>query len=107
MKSIDEEVFKKNIANKIKEFRKISQEALAEKAELSEDTISKIEREMSIINTLTLVKLCNSLKVTPNDILGDFLEISPKDGELFEKIATLSEDEKEFLVYIINYIKKK
>lgn len=106
MKNINEEDFKQAIARKIKELRNTSQETLAENANLSEDTISKTEREVSIISSLTLVKLCNALNVTPNDILEEFLDVKPINNELNKEILTLNDEEKEFLLQTIRFIKR-
>lgn len=106
MKKIDEECFKKAVARKVKELRNTSQEVLAETADISEDTVSKLEREISLISSLTLVKLCNALNVTPNDILGEFLDIYKVSVKLNEEISILSSEEKEFLLYVINFMKK-
>ena len=73
MQNIDENELKKSIANHIRKYRKESQETLAKKAHISPDTLSLIERKVNLISTLTLVKLCNALNVTPNDILEDFI----------------------------------
>lgn len=106
MKNINEEYFKKSIASKIKALRNTSQETLAENANLSDDTISKTERGISIISSLTLVKLCNALNVTPNDILEEFLDIKPINNKLNTEILTLNDQEKEFLLHTIEFIKK-
>lgn len=102
MKDIDEEHFKRSISDKVKELRKTSQEALAANAKISEDTISRIERGTSIINSLTLIKLCNALNVTPNDILEDFIDVNPVNNELNKGILKLSDEEKESLLTITN-----
>lgn len=106
MKNIDEEYFKKIIATKIKNLRSTSQEVLAEQADISEDTVSKLEREMTVISSLTLVKLCNALKVTPNEILGEFLDVDKINQKLYDEVSELSTEEKEFLLDIIYFIKK-
>lgn len=107
MNNIEERRFKEIIARRIKEIRKslnISQENLAEKANISEDTVSKIEREGSIINSITLVKLCNALNVTPNDILEEFIDIKPIGSQLNKKFLTLSDEEKKYFLGFIDFI---
>ena len=106
MKNIDEEYFKMIIAKKIKNLRNTSQEVLAEQADISEDTVSKIEREMTVISSLTLVKICNALNVTPNEILGEFLDVDEINQRLYDEVSELSSEEKEFLLDIICFIKK-
>lgn len=107
MNFINEDEFKNVVSEKFKFFRKDSQENVAEKSNLSVDTISSIERAKSIISSLTLVKLCNALNITPNDILSDFLtnnepEINKK---IKQEIINLSEYEKQYLLDTIEFIK--
>ena len=49
--------------------QKMTQEQLAEKTDLANNYISNIENSRSIPSLETLVKLCDALGVTPNDIL--------------------------------------
>ena len=107
MQPINENIFKQNISQKIKKFRKDTQEKTAENACISIDTLSNIERGLNIPSSLTLINLCNSLNVLPNDLLEDF--ITDKDKLLNSKINSAFNDlninEKEFILYIINFIK--
>lgn len=109
MNNINEESFKKAISEKIKHYRKKSQEDIAEESNLSIDTISSIERGKSIISSLSLVKVCNALSVTPNDILSDFIKNDEPEinRKLKQEIDVLSDEEKEFLMNIIKFIKKR
>lgn len=107
MNPINEEEFKNVVSEKFKLYRKISQENVAEESNLSIDTISSIERAKSIISSLTLVKLCNALNITPNDILSDFIinnepEINKK---IKQEIINLSDYEKQYLIDTIEFIK--
>ncbi len=107
MDIIEEGDLKKHIAKNIKQIRKslnFSQEALAEKASISDDTISKIEREITVINSLTLIKICNALNVTPNDILKEFININSVKNELYKKINTLSIKEINYLLDFLDII---
>ncbi len=75
-KNKEEEKLLINISTNLRNTRnatKMSQEELAELADISVDTISNIERRKFLPSLLTLVKLCNALNVTPNDILRDTL----------------------------------
>lgn len=109
MLNIDENEFKRNIAQKIKSYRKDTQEKTAEKALISVDTLSSIERGLNVPSSLNLVNLCNALNVTPNDILEDF--ILDKDKLLTEKIKLefnkLSTEDKSFILYTIEHLKKR
>ena len=62
----------KKIGRFLKELRKekdITQEQLAEKAELSNVYISHIENSRSIPSLETLMKLCSALDITPDEVL--------------------------------------
>lgn len=58
--------------------QKMTQEVLAEKAEISNSFLGHIERGTRKASLDTLVKICNALKVSPNTLLQDSL-----DDELF------------------------
>ncbi len=104
---INEEKFKYIIAEKIKYFRTQTQETVAEKAQISIDTMSAVERGKVIVNSYNLVKICNAIGVTPNDVLEDF--ISNKSNLLTDKFSKefqeLSDNEKDFILYVIKFIK--
>lgn len=53
----------------IRKNRGMTQEQLAEKAELSNIYISHIENSRSIPSLETLMKLCNALDITPDEVL--------------------------------------
>lgn len=109
MLNIDENEFKNNIAQKIKSYRKDTQEKTAEKALISVDTLSSIERGLNVPSSLNLVNLCNALNVTPNDILEDF--IFNKDKLLISKFNLqfndLSTEDKAFIIQAIEYLNKR
>lgn len=52
--------------------RHLSQEALAEKADLAADYLGFIERGENVPTLTVILKLARSLKVRPSDLLGDF-----------------------------------
>lgn len=107
MQLIDEKDFKDNISRKIKFYRKESQEKTAELASISTDTLSAIERALSVPSSLNLVNLANAMGITPNDILSDF--ITNKDKLLEEKFNLefhdLSIEEKTYVLNTIDFIK--
>lgn len=109
MFNIDENEFKNNIAQKIKLYSIDTQEKTAEKAFISVDTLSSIERGLNVPSSLNLVNLCNALNVTPNDLLEDF--IINKDKLLTHKFNNefndLSLDDKSFILDIIAYLKNR
>lgn len=109
MLNIDENEFKNNIAQKIKFYRKETQEKLAEQASISVDTLSAIERGLNVPSSLNLVNLSNALGITPNDILEDF--IFSKDKLIIAKLNfefnDLSDEDKSFVLQMVEYLKKR
>lgn len=109
MLNIDENEFKNNIAQKIKFYRKGTQEKLAEQASISVDTLSAIERGLNVSSSLNLVNLSNALGVTPNDILEDFIFNKDKliAAKLNFEFNDLSDEDKSFVLQIVEYLKKR
>ena len=107
MLNIDENEFKNNIAQKIKLYRKNTQEKTSEEASISVDTLSSIERAINIPSSLNLVNISNALGVTPNDIVEDFIFNKDKliSAKLNLQFNELSTDEKAFILGIVDYIK--
>ncbi len=108
MSTEDIENFKKAFANKIKMYRKETQEVIAEKAEMSVDMLSLAERGKSMLTCYNLVQLSNALNITPNHLLRDFIK---NKNLLYEdlisyELETLSQDEKEFILYTIKFLKQ-
>lgn len=66
--NIDYEALGKRIAN-LRKKRRLTQEQMAEKTELSTNYISHIENSHSIPSLETLMKLCEVLNVTPDELL--------------------------------------
>ncbi len=108
MQSIDESNFKKNVGERIKKYRDVTQEVLSEKAQISSDTLSLIERGENTASSLTLVKICNALNTTPNHILKEFISNKSEcmDSILLDEISHLTVEEKDFILYTINFIKQ-
>ena len=107
MISISEDNFKEILCNNIRNYRKESQEKIAEKAQISSDTLSLIERKLTIPNGITLVKISNALDVTPNHLLKELINnktLCTKDI-LYHEIANLSPENLEFLLYTITFLK--
>ena len=66
-----------NLGRRIREQRKLArmtQEELAEKAEISHSFLGHIERGTRKASLDTLVKICNALKISPNLLLQDSLD---------------------------------
>lgn len=80
----------------LRKARRMTQEQLAEKTDLGNNYISNIENHRSIPSLETLVKLCDALEVTPNDILLGASVSSEQylKDELLQKISQCSPREK-------------
>ena len=98
MENINEDKLKSVLAEKLKLYRNKNQEMTAEMADISKDTISKIERGITIPNTVTLLKLCKALKITPNQLLEGLYETDTDANE--DKSGDLVKD---FEMLIKNY----
>jgi len=87
------------LGRRIREQRKkakMTQEALAEKAEISNSFMGHIERGTRKASLDTLVKICNALKVSPgvllqdsldDGLLGADLQYSPEQKRLLREIG--------------------
>ena len=96
--------------NKVLEFRKmtrLTQAELAEKAGLADRTYADIERGNVNMRIETLLKICDALGVTPDDILTDKdsdLEIKKED--IAEKFSSCSQKEKQTALALVDtYLK--
>lgn len=81
----------------------LTQEQLAEMADVSASFLGHIERGTRVASLETLMKLCAVLEVTPNDLLGDDLAAARADlpeqvmispNELLQGIVLLLRKEK-------------
>ena len=67
-----EKQLRKNIADRLRIYRakeRISQEQLAEKANLTQTYVYKLENEMANPNIFVILKLAKALNVTVNDLI--------------------------------------
>ena len=93
-------------------FRKkcgLTQFEVAEKANLSDRTYADIERGHVNMRVDTLLKICDVLKITPNDILTD-VEFNSEINmdELLEKIESFTVNDKKFITETLsNFIKTR
>lgn len=108
MQIINESNFKTSVGEHIRMYRKQTQESLAENAQISPDTLSLIERGENIASSITLVKICNALNITPNHILQDFITNKNEalDSIILHELSDCTIEEKNFLLSTINFIKK-
>ena len=90
---------KRQIGNRLLTFRKragLTQQELAEAATLSDRTYADIERGETNMRVGTLLKLCQTLHVTPDEILIDTAdEAAPPMDELMECLSSCSVKERE------------
>ena len=107
MKVFSEDEVKNYLSQAVKNNRHDSQEKVAEKASISEDTLSLIERGITAPNTVNFINLCNALDVLPNDLLEGL--ILNQDKLLSRKLSVefdgLSTDEKAFVLSVVDFIK--
>ena len=90
------------IGNKLFDFRKkrgLTQAEVAEKAGISDRTYADIERGTVNMRVETLLKICDVLSITPDDVLTQQNEISTE--ELHKKLDTLSPNEKRSALQIL------
>ncbi len=95
----------KFIGNKLYEIRNkklLSRAEVAEKSEISDRTYADIERGSTNMRIETLLKICEALNITPNDIL-----VSDKVAEITEKdiantIKDCSNNEKETALKLLS-----
>lgn len=95
---VDYSLIGKRLAD-VRRARKMTQEKLAEKTDLANNYISNIENSRSIPSLETLVKLCDALDITPNDILLGTSVVSDSymNVELQKKITQCTPKEKRLI----------
>ena len=97
---------KRQIGNRLLTFRKragLTQQELAEAATLSDRTYADIERGETNMRVGTLLKLCQTLHVTPDEILTDTTdEVIPPVEELMESLNACSAKDRETALKILN-----
>lgn len=106
-KIFDDNEVKRLLSQKIRNVRKETQEKIAEDAGISKDTLSLIERGLTVPSTTNVINLFNALGLKPNEFFEDF---TLNKDELVEAKLTvafndLSTEEKNFILCIIDYIK--
>ena len=101
------------IGNKLLDIRKkkgMTQSEVAEKAGLSDRAYADIERGTANMKVETVLRLCQSLNITPNDILIDDETPTPTGVELMVKLDSSSESEKKTAIKLMdvfmNYLNK-
>lgn len=94
------------IGNRLYSIRKrmgLTQADVAEKAELSTRTYADIERGGVNMRIETILKICNVLHITPDEILTtDDSSISAKQQELWERLNSCSPKDKETALKLLS-----
>lgn len=109
MDSVSKSEIDKIFGKILREFRiknGFTQEELSEKLGISLKYISRIENGNNGIKTQTLIKYMNILGIMPNIIYRDFIsnETIIDDINLFNKISTLSNEQKVFISSVIDLL---
>lgn len=109
MEEIDEVIFKEKLGDNIRNARRslhLTQETAAEKSMISTDFLSRIELGCSSPTSLKLVQISNALKLTPNDLLEEFIYNKEKITEdtLLREINELTKEDKEIILQLVKYI---
>lgn len=83
---------------------RLTQEDLSEKANISLSFLKDIEGAVSAVSLLNLINICNSLNITPNELLKEFFQTSYNKSEnLFQKINLLTDREKNAIDALIDF----
>ena len=90
------------IGNKLFKYRKkrgLTQAEVAEKAGISDRTYADIERGSVNMRVETLLKICDVLSITPDDVLTEECEFSP--DEIQRKFSSLSPSDKKVALQLM------
>ena len=74
---LDDDKLREILSQNIKNARvssNLTQETLSEMSDISLNFLKDVEGARSGVSLLTLISLCNSLKITPNELLKDFFK---------------------------------
>lgn len=99
----------KTIGNKLYDVRNrklMSRATVAELAELSDRAYADIERGNVNMRLETLLKICNALGITPNDVLTVEQPVAFSESLIAEKLANCSDVEKQTALNLLTvYVK--
>lgn len=97
------------IGNKLYTVRKksgMTQSEVAESAGISDRTYADIERGVVNMRVETLLRICNSLKITPNEVLLTECKQKTNFNDIFSMLEKATEKEKTTALEILNaYLK--
>lgn len=104
MKELNFEVIGKKL-REIRISRGLTQEYIANMADVNTSHISNIENNRVKISLTTLVHICNALDVTVDYVLSsEYTVSSPIDNEILKEIHQLTNDNKEKILQIIKIL---
>lgn len=111
MSSISKSEIDKVFGKTFRNFRiknKLTQEQLSEKLNISLKYISRIENGNGGIKTQTLINYMNILGISPNSLFKELVQNKEIEQDIIisENIQELSKDKKQFILKMINEIKK-
>lgn len=95
----------RTIGNKLYQFRKakgLTQVEVAERSDLSDRTYADIERGNVTMRVDSLVKICNALNITPNDILISQPEKDITEQDIAIALTSCSASEKITALKLLN-----
>lgn len=95
----------KVIGNRLYEIRNkrlMSRLEVAEKADISDRAYADIERGSVNMRLETLLKICNALNITPNDVLTVEQQKTVSEAELTQIMKQCSESEKNTAMKLLN-----
>ena len=100
----------REIGNKLLAIRKrmgMTQAEVAESAGLSDRTYADIERGTVNMRTETILRICNTLHITPDEILTeDSTSLSIQQTELWERLNACNSKDKETALQLLSiYLK--
>ena len=107
--AVSKKEISKVVGLRIKEARKeknYTQEYIAEKIGLSPDQYRNIENGRSFGSIPTLLKICNHLKITFDELFFDFLENKEEitDKQIYTRFQELATRDKEIVKIIMKYM---
>ena len=99
---IDYNLLGRRIARLRKE-RRLTQDKLSEKAEISNNYLSNIENGRSIPSLETLVRLCEAMEVTPDTVLmGTVTDVKQyMNDDIQQLLAQCTPQEKRYVIGIL------
>ena len=111
-KSIEKNNALQIIGNNIKTIRllrNMTQEQMAEKLDRSVNFVSLIELGKSGMSVQTIIDICNILEVNTDSLFKGLLDYKMKDKDkyIIENVISLSNEDKDVVTNLIEYIIKK